>query len=133
AYALAHDPFPGINAATLSILLGDRDAARTLATEIASRLATESESATSWDHATAGEAALLLGEFDRARESYTAARALAGHDAGTIGTMRRQVNLLCGVIPRASEMLEVLPAADVLAFAGHMLDAPDRSTPRFPA
>src|SRR6266487_3254086 len=27
AYALAHDPFPGINAATLSMLLGDRDAA----------------------------------------------------------------------------------------------------------
>ena len=133
AYALAHDPFPGINAATLSILLGDRDAARTLATEIASRLATESESATSWDHATAGEAALLLGEFDRARESYTAARALAGHDAGTIATMRRQINLLADVIPRAREVLDVLPAAEVLAFVGHMIDAPDRSTPRFPA
>src|SRR5437762_8363502 len=133
AYALAWDPFPGINAATLSMLLGDRDAARALASEIASRLAAQSQSATCWNHATAGEAALLLGEFDRASESYAAARALAAHDAGSIGTMRRQVNLLCGVIPRASEMLEVLPAADVLAFAGHMIDAPDRSTPRFPA
>jgi class 3 adenylate cyclase len=47
--------------------------------------------------------------------------------------MRRQVNLLSRVIPHASQLLEVLPAADVLAFAGHMIDAPDRSTPRFPA
>ena len=133
AYALAHDPFPGINAATLSMLLGDRDAARKLANEIAARLVTQSESATCWDHATAGEAALLLGELDRARESYAAARALAGHDAGTIATMRRQVNLLTGVIPRAREVLGVLPPADVLAFVGHMIDAPDRPTPRFPA
>jgi class 3 adenylate cyclase len=80
-----------------------------------------------------GEAALLLGDFARARESYAAAHALAGQDAGTIATMRRQVNLLADVVPRAREVLDVLPAADVLAFVGHMIDAPDRSTPRFPA
>jgi class 3 adenylate cyclase len=133
AYSLARDPYPGINAATLSMLLGDRDAARALANEIAARRVTQSESATCWDHATAGEVALLLGEVDRARESYAAARALAGHDAGTIATMRRQVNLLTGVIPRAREVLDVLPPANVLAFVGHMIDAPERSTPRFPA
>jgi hypothetical protein len=132
AYALARDPYPGVNAATLSTLLGDREVARTLATEIAGRLAAPSQSSTCWDHATAGEVALLLGAFDRARESYAAAYALAANDAGTIATMRRQVNLLARVIPRAAEVLEVLPPADVLAFAGHMIDAPDRSTPRFP-
>jgi len=31
AYAIDHDPFPGINAATLSLLLGDRAAAERLA------------------------------------------------------------------------------------------------------
>ncbi|HEY2968299.1 MAG TPA: adenylate/guanylate cyclase domain-containing protein [Casimicrobiaceae bacterium] len=133
AYALARDPYPGVNAATLSMLLGDRDAAKGLASEVADRLAAQSQSATCWDHATAGEAALLLGAFDRARERYGAACALAAHDAGTIATMRRQVTLLSRVMPRASEVLEVLPAADVLAFAGHMIDAPDRSRPRFPA
>src|SRR5947207_3927981 len=75
AFALARDPYPGINAATLSMLLGDRDAAQALASEIANRLAAQSQSATCWDHATAGEAALLLDEFARARESYGAARA----------------------------------------------------------
>jgi hypothetical protein len=133
AYALARDPYPGINAATLSLLLGDYEAARTLASEIAGRLPARSELASCWDHATAGETALLLGRFDRAREEYAAARTLAARDAGTIATMRRQVNLLARVIPRAGEVLEVLPAADVLAFAGHLIDAPDRSTPRFPA
>jgi hypothetical protein len=133
AYALARDPYPGINAATLSMLLGDRDQARALAGEIANRLAAPSQSATCWDHATTGEAALLLGEFARARESYASARVLAAHDAGSIGTMRRQVKLLSRVLPRAGEVLDVLPAADVLAFAGHMIDAADRSTPRFPA
>jgi hypothetical protein len=133
AYALARDPYPGVNAATLSMLLGDREAARTLANEISGRLAAPSQSSTCWDYATAGEVALLLGAIDRARESYAAARALAAEDAGTIATMRRQVNLLARVIPRAGEVLEVLPAADVLAFAGHMIDAPDRPTPRFPA
>jgi hypothetical protein len=133
AYALAQDPYPGVNAASLSMLLGDGDAARTLATEVADRLAARSAFDTCWDHATAGEAALLLGALDRARESYAAARALAAQDAGTIATMRRQVSLLSGVIPRAREVLDVLPPADVLAFAGHMIDAPDRAAPRFPA
>src|SRR5438552_11000479 len=104
AYALARDPFPGINAATLSMLLGDRDAAQALASEIADRLAAQSQSATCWDHATAGEAALLLGAFDRALESYGAACTLAANDAGTIATMRRQVTLLSRVMPRASEV-----------------------------
>ena len=132
AYALARDPYPGVNAATLSMLLGDGAAARQLAAEIAAHLPAPSASTTCWDHATAGEIALLLGAFDRGRERYTAACALAAHDAGTIATMRRQVTLLARVIPRAGEVLEVLPAADVLAFAGHLIDAPHRTTPRFP-
>ncbi len=47
--------------------------------------------------------------------------------------MRRQVSLLARVIPEAVEVLAVLPATDVIAFAGHMIDAPGRSVPRFPA
>jgi len=133
AYAQARDPYPGVNAATLSMLLSETSAARELATDIASRLPTPSASTTCWDHATAGETALLLGAYDDARERYFAAHALAAKDAGTIATMRRQVVLLARVLPRAGEMLEVLPAADVLAFAGHLIDAPDRASPRFPA
>lgn len=132
AYALEHDPYPGINAATLSLLLGDREAARALAREISSRIASQTPPRTCWDHATEGEAMLLLGEFERARECYAAARAAAPRDAGTVATMRRQVKLLSGVLPQAAGVLSLLPAADVVAFAGHMIDAPGRTEPRFP-
>jgi len=133
AYRLQRDPYPGINAATLSLLLGDRSAATNLAQEIAGTLATQRTPRTCWDHATAGEAALLLGQFDRARESYAAAFAAAPGDAGSVASMRRQVSLLARVLPEAAAVLPLLPAPAVVAFSGHMIDAPDRPEPRFPA
>ena len=133
AYALRHDPFPGINAATLSMLLGEHAAARDLARAILAELATRPSPWSAWDHATAGEAELLLSERDRAAEHYATAYAQAGGGAGSVASMRRQLNLLARAMPQARDMLNLLPAADVLAFAGHMIDAPDRSAPRFPA
>jgi class 3 adenylate cyclase len=133
AYALERDPYPGINAATLSLLLGDREAAQALARKIRLRLASQTSPHTCWDHATEGEALLLLGEFERARECYAAARAAAPRDAGTVATMRRQVKLLARVLPEAAGVLSLLPAANVVAFAGHMIDAPGRTDPRFPS
>jgi hypothetical protein len=132
AYALQRDPYPGINAATLSMLLGDRAAARRLAEEIAARLG-QSTPQNCWDHATAGEAHLLLGQLDQARQDYAAAYRAAPNDAGSVATMRRQVNLLVRVVPEAAELLPLLPAPDVVAFAGHMIDQPGRAVPRFPS
>jgi class 3 adenylate cyclase len=132
AYELTHDVFPGINAATLSWLLGDRAEAQRLAKDISALLATEAPR-NFWDVATAGEAQLLLGRLDLARESYSAAYVAAAGDAGSIATMRRQVILLAGTLPEAREIVEVLPVPDVIVFAGHMIDAPGRPVPRFPA
>src|SRR5450759_1420466 len=84
AWSLQHDPYPGITAATLSLLLGDRTAARDLAQAISAHFAAQGTLHTSWDHATLGEAALLLGAPDRARECYAAAHALAAGDAGSV-------------------------------------------------
>jgi hypothetical protein len=133
AYALQHDPFPGINAATLSMLLDEPAAARDLAREILSRLAAKASPWNSWDHATAGEAELLLSRADRAAEHYATAYAQAPGGAGGVASMRRQLNLLARAIPEARDILTLLPAPDVLAFAGHMIDANDRPEPRFPA
>lgn len=132
AYALQRDPYPGINAATLSMLLGDVAAARGLAQEIAARLAAQTTARSCWDYATAGEAQLLLGQLDQARQSYAAAYRAAPADAGSVATMRRQVHLLLRAIPEAAEILPLLPAADVIAFVGHMIDSRGRE-PRFPA
>lgn len=133
AYALQRAPYPGINAATLSQVLGETAAARNLARGIVARLVAQAASLTCWDHATLGEAKILLGDLDDARDSYAAAYASAPADAGSIASMRRQVRLLARVAPEAAAILDVLPAPTVTAFAGHMVDAPGRPSPRFPA
>ena len=54
-----------------------------------------------------------------------------GHRFGDIASMRRQL-LLIGTAA-ARELAEVLPAPQVIAFSGHMIDHPARPSPRFPA
>ncbi len=132
AYGLEHDVYPGINAATLSLLLGDRAAASTLAQQIVARLTDRASRRTLWDDATLGEAQLILGQFDQAVQSYASAYARSAGDAGSVATMRRQLQLLARVVPQATGVLRQLPAPDIVAFAGHMIDAPDRALPRFP-
>ena len=132
AYALDRDTFPGINAATLSRLLGDRDQAETLAHKVAARLAAQPAPRNFWDLATAGESQLLLGQYEQARDSYAAAYTAAKGDAGSVATMRRQIHLLAHVLPEAAAVADVVPVPDVIAFAGHMIDAPGRAVPRFP-
>ena len=132
AWSLQRDPYPGINAATLALLNGDHAAASELAREVRARIAAQGARGT-WEYATAGEAALLLADAETARRHYAEAHALAGGDAGSIATMRRQLLLLSRVVPDAGPMLDVVRAADVVAFTGHMIDAPGRAVPRFPA
>jgi Adenylate cyclase, family 3 (some proteins contain HAMP domain) len=132
AYAIAQDPYPGINAATLSMLLGDRPAALQLAREIAARLLPRVASDATWDLATAAEAQLLLGHFDDAARLYADAYQSAQDNSGVVATMRRQLRLLALAIPHARELLERVPAVNVVAFAGHIVDRPDRPTARFP-
>ena len=69
AYALHGDPYPGVNAASLSLLLGDRRDAQRIAREVAAALAARTTPLSHWDHATAGEAHLLLGDVDAARDA----------------------------------------------------------------
>ena len=133
AYALQQDPYPGINAATLSWLLGDRDAARDLAQTIRARLRAQPLPRSCWDHASEGEALLLLGDFEQAHQCYRSAYLAVPGDAGSVASMRRQISLLGRALPEALAVLPLLPAPDVVAFAGHMIDAPGRALPRFPA
>ena len=110
AYALKHDVYPGINGATLSLLLGDRPAALTLAQQIVERLAGQASRRTFWDDATLGEAQLVLGQFDQAAQSYASAYAQSAGDTGSVATMRRQLHLLARAVPQAADALRQLPA-----------------------
>ena len=132
AYARSCDGYPGINAASLSMLLGEREQAQRIAREVLAHVASRASTANAWQAATRGEAELLLGRLEDAARSYAAAYREAAGNAGMVASMRRQLALLARVVPEATRMRALLPAADVVAFAGHMVDAPGRAKPRFP-
>lgn len=123
--------FAAINAASLHLVAGDAANSVRLARE-AARLAL-SDVADHWSAATLGEAALLLGDIGEARGRYRQARGLAGQRHGDVASMRRQLRLLAPDAPEARSLLEEIPAPTVVAFTGHMIDAPGRAIPRFPA
>lgn len=132
AYDVSAAAFPAINAATLSLLLGERDRAHALATGVEAALAESRAPLAGWDLLTAAEAALVRGDDRLAAARYAAAWREARDDAGRIASARRQLALLARVLPAAHAMLAVLRPPDVVAFAGHMIDAPGRAEPRFP-
>lgn len=128
AFGIGGSAYPAVNAATLAMLSGDPALARDLARQA---LRAPDTAGDHWYHATAGEARLLLGEIDEARRHYVEAHRLAGGQFGDIGAMRRQLLLIGSTAAR--ELLEVVPAPQVIAFSGHMIDRPDRPAARFPA
>jgi class 3 adenylate cyclase len=130
AYRIAHDAYPGVNAATLAMVEGDRPGAIALAREVAQALDRRDESV--WSIATRAEARLLVGEIDAAASDYAVACERALGHAGVVAAIRRQLALLARVLPRAAELLSLLPSPDVVAFAGHLIDDGGRQVPRFP-
>ena len=127
AFAISGSAYPAVNAATLAMLSGDAELARTLARKALGALGKDGDH---WHHATLGEALLLLDELDPARDHYTEAYRLAGNRFGDIASMRRQLVLIGSNAAR--ELLEAIPAPRVIAFSGHMIDYPARPLLRFP-
>jgi class 3 adenylate cyclase/tetratricopeptide (TPR) repeat protein len=128
AHALSGDAYPAVNAATMAMQAGDSSTANRLAQQALSATDTAEDH---WYHATRGEALLLLGRQDEARIHYAEAYRLAGNRFGDIASMRRQLLLIGSSAAR--ELAALLPAPQVIAFSGHMIDHPSRATPRFPA
>ena len=128
AFALSGTAYPAVNAATLAMLAGDAPGAQALARQALSTLPAPVDH---WQHASAGEALLLLGELAAARAHYAEAYRLAGSKFGDVASMRRQLLLIGSQAAR--ELVDVLPAPQVIAFSGHMIDHPARASPRFPA
>jgi tetratricopeptide (TPR) repeat protein len=128
AFALGGSAYPAVNAATLAMLAGNAPRARVLATRA---LAAPGQADDHWSHASAGEALLLLGRLDDARAQYAEAHRRAGARFGDIASMRRQLALIG--TPAARALGDTLPAPQVIAFSGHMIDRAERAIPRFPA
>jgi hypothetical protein len=143
AFNVANDWFPGINAATMSLLAGDDEQATQLAAtviELASANLNEPGGDQDyWLLATLGEAHMIGGEMDEARGFYARAVkiALKNRDEGSVASMRRQVQLVAQKLSEAESLLDIFHLGNIVMFAGHLLDHPvqivrDDYQPRFP-
>jgi class 3 adenylate cyclase len=69
---------------------------------------------------------------EQAKKYYGFARKIAGKNYSSIASTRRQLKLLSRYTDVQGDVLETLEIPPVVAFSGHMLDAPTRKRPRFP-
>ncbi len=128
--------YNGINAASCRFMAGERDAARRMVREEVLPLCAAERERDFWLVATLGECRLLLGEYGAAAACYLEAARMANraHRMGSFSSTIRQLRMLAEAIgPEAAGVLpeEELPC--VAVFSGHMIDAPGRAVPRFPA
>ena len=131
----------GINAATMSRLVGEAGDAEVLAAAVlglchdALTRAETKPDEMFWILATMGEACLLLGREAEAMQHYRAAAELPDRKPASVVSALRQLLLLREHDPRLvpEALLSVLAPPTVVVFSGHMIDHPDRRTPRFPA
>lgn len=128
------DPFPGINAASMSLLAGRADEARSLAAEVRERLGSPRADEDYWAAVTRAECSLVLGDIETSRDQYRTACGGLDVPKANLVTTRAQARLLLashGCPPRDFDAVFSLP--NIACFTGHRIDDPDRATPRFPA
>jgi class 3 adenylate cyclase len=128
--------YSGINAASLSLIMGDTATAHKLARKVINicgeSLKDEKNKKDYWIIATLGEAFILLGKQQQALKYYGLGRRIAGKNYSSIASTRRQLKLLSRYTDVQEGVLSTLEIPPVLAFSGHMLDAATRKNPRFP-
>jgi len=140
AYNLNRGYYSGINAATLALLIGKEDEAKALAKEVRDACLVELKSLPKnsgnryWPMATLGEASLIARQWSEAEDWYLQAAALAKGQFADLSSTRRNARILLHHSRRDSSTIErALKIPGIIVFAGHLIDRPDRSTPRFPA
>lgn len=139
AYQCGGSCWPGINAATMAMLMGQKDRAGELALEVRHKclqqLKPESERSRDeyWLLATLGEAALILEEWSEAENWYRQAVQMAGGRFGDLSSSRRNASLLVEYLEGDGNCIQQwFPVPRVVVFSGHTIDRKSRQTPRFP-
>jgi class 3 adenylate cyclase/tetratricopeptide (TPR) repeat protein len=125
------DSYPGINAATIAFLLKEKEKAAGIAKTVLEICQTQPDDY--WKHATVAEALVVLGDTEGAREAYRAAVAAERDNLRAFSSTRKQARVLSRELfgnPNAFD--DCFPIPKLVVFSGHMIDAPDRRTPRFP-
>ncbi|HEX8098277.1 MAG TPA: TRAFs-binding domain-containing protein [Pyrinomonadaceae bacterium] len=139
AYRLSRGYWTGINAATTALLSGQNDRAALLARKVRSaclrdlKATKEKGGDTYWALATLGEAALILNEWREAEEWYAQAAEAGRGRFGELNSTRRNARLIVGALGGDRARIDqYFRIPGVVVFAGHMIDRPERETPRFP-
>ncbi|HEY8204765.1 MAG TPA: TRAFs-binding domain-containing protein [Pyrinomonadaceae bacterium] len=140
AYKLNRGYYSAINAATLAVLLGNKDEARTLAQKVREACLAElktlrrDSSDRYWPVATLGEASLILRQWSEAEDWYAQAAKIGRGQFADLSSTRRNARLLVDHLRRDATAIEqALKIPGIVVFAGHLIDRADRSSPRFPA
>jgi class 3 adenylate cyclase/tetratricopeptide (TPR) repeat protein len=125
------DSYPGINAATIAFLLKETDKANRIATTVLEICQEQPDDY--WKHATVAEALVVLGDAEGAKAAYRAAVAAESDNLRAFSSTRKQARVLSRQLyDRADAFDDCFPIPKLVVFSGHMIDAPDRRTPRFP-
>lgn len=139
AYRLNRGMWSGINAATISLLLGRPEDAGALAREVESRGRDMQEALTAegkdpfWVAPILAQAALIRGGRDEALELYDLTVQLGRDRPADLAEIRHNaLTLLRHLGQDTGEFEEALPLTRVVVFTGHMVDHADRAEPRFP-
>ena len=140
AYKLNRGYYSGINAATLALLIGREDEAKTLAKNGRAACLAELKSLPKasghryWPIATLGEAALIARRWSEAEDWYTQAAEIAKGQFADLSSTRRNARILLNHFRRDSTAIErALKIPGIIVFAGHLIDQRERALPRFPA
>jgi class 3 adenylate cyclase len=139
AYRDSGGYWSGINAATLALLLSDREEAVALARDVAAQCRLqlaqlEKDSGDRyWLLCTLGEAALLQAQWLEAEEWYGQAVELGRGSWGSLQSTRHNALFLLKHLHGDEDLVDrVFRFPSVVVFTGHMVDRPDREIPRFP-
>jgi class 3 adenylate cyclase/tetratricopeptide (TPR) repeat protein len=142
AYQATRGYWSGINAATLALILQERQQAVALAREAAALCRAELARAEShdgpaadryWLLSTLGESALLLEQWGEAEAWYTQAVQLGRGNWGSLQSTRHNAHLLLKHLHADDDLIDrIFRFPTVVVFVGHMIDKPNRGVPRFP-
>ena len=136
AYRTTGGYWSGINAATMTLLIGESDRAREMATKVREQCLKEVEDPRGdsyWEFAALGEASLVCRDLTQAGEWYARAAENSSGRYGDLESSRRNARLILkhwNEDPRWIDKYLRVPR--VVVFAGHMIDRPDRTESRFP-
>jgi class 3 adenylate cyclase len=124
AYRLNHSYYPGINAATLSLLIGRDSSSRSLAEEVLASCAEKWRTAEGDEYycqVTQAEAWLLLGDIAEAQTLLRDAKLLGGGDFGKLSTTYKQLSLIQEKLEFSKDVIASIRPPTVITYTGQMV------------